>query len=98
MHSDVGGSYRDGTPEGQVLYEGFDVGFATASRSQLLDVGWGTEDEIVLSVFSTNDSECATLSGMRPMLSNHYSKIPLHLMARAARNMGIVFREESEKK
>ena len=92
-HSDVGGSYRDGKPEAQVLYEGSDVSFATAYRSQLLDVGWGTEDEITLKVITGVDGDYATLSVSRPTLSNHYSKIPLNLMARAARNKGIVFRE-----
>ena len=97
VHSDVGGSYRNGTPEGQVLYEGSDVKFATAYRSLLLDVGWGTEDEITLKDFSTMDSDFVRLSVMRPALSHHYSKIPLNLMARAARNKGIVFKDEIER-
>lgn len=90
-HSDVGGSYNDATPEDHVLYEGPAVATAAADRNYFIHAGWGTAEEIRFTDFSSPEQDHARLAVTRAAISNHYSKIALNLMAKYAREKGIVF-------
>ena len=92
VHSDVGGSYRDAAPEAHALYSGSDAQAAAEDRVQLRAAGWFGEREITLKEFRSGEDDFVTLTVTRARISNHYSRIPLHIMASAARENGIVFR------
>lgn len=96
VHSNVGGSYNDAVPEAHTLYAGSNVSATAQYRAQLIAGGWGTEEEITQDL--TNEDSYVTLRVSRPAISNHYSKIPLHIMARAAREQGIVFKPNLDRK
>ena len=81
---------------------------ANKDRAQLIAAGWYQEDEIfvepVLSKNSEGEEEViwATLrvhrSGKKPVgISNTYSRIPLHIMVKKARNKQIVFKDKLDR-
>ena len=92
-HSDVGGGYVDGAGEQKAIARG-----SRARMEQLADKlvheGWCERDQLsietpltaYLSIHSA--LTVRTLNVDRPRLSNHYSYIPLHLMADAAAEHG----------
>ena len=110
-HSDVGGGYRDTQPEtltlrgtqnaSGVLLQGNypSLGEAERERAQLIEAGWYTEQEIFVDPVLGDDGEVrwARLWVTRGPLSNQYSKIPLHIMARQARAKGMVFKDDLDR-
>lgn len=106
-HADIGGGYRDAAPEKQVLrgssglidiilqgnYPTMEV--AEQERAQHIAAGWYREDEIfVVPVVDDNgETRWARLWVKRAAISNKYSLIPLHIVARYARGKGIEFEE-----
>jgi len=100
VHSDVGGSYRDNSPDGldgnekqlEIFYaRGNDSeARALAEKQRLIDSGWYKEDEIELktrtrsSFKSRMKRKSASLYAGRAKVSNQYSRIPLQIMAELA--------------
>ena len=118
-HSDIGGGYRDASPEKQVLLgstgivadvllQGSDATAQAIEQDKLQHIaaGWYREQEITVE----NHDHYVQAEGMDPLLverrvltvkraaiSNQYSKIPLHIMARYARGKGIEFKGKFDK-
>lgn len=97
VHSDVGGSYCNAKPEEHAIYAGRDAQRAAEDRAQLLAAGWFREREITLNEFGSIEEDFVTLRVNRATISNGYSRIPLHIMARFARDNGIVFRNDLDR-
>lgn len=89
VHSDIGGSYKDNMTENQVIFDGMESA-ADDDRSQLIKSGWYRKHEIELKPYAVDAySSYAILTVNRPGISNRYSRIPLHIMARFARENDI---------
>lgn len=90
VHSDVGGSYREGASEDHDVYwtMGADaLDKANREKEDLVAAGWYEESEITLdqSYLGRRDTLQVNLHAKRSGISNLYSRIPLHLMAKYAR-------------
>ncbi|MBL1260420.1 MAG: DUF2235 domain-containing protein, partial [Thiotrichaceae bacterium] len=89
VHSDVGGSYRDASEEDMVVYKARRESEASAERERLIAAGWYRADEITLKqVRSKIGRATVHLQVKRSGIRHHYSRIPLHIMARFARESG----------
>ncbi len=100
VHSDIGGSYNNAEVENQIIYDSFDYEEAKKDQQNLIDAGWFKTDEIEL-IQSDDDDEIAStvqLKINRSIEYNHYSRIPLHIMAKFARESGIDIKSKLEKK
>ena len=84
VHSDVGGSYCDGKPEKHMIYYGPES-IARRDREDLIRAGWFTEKEITLTTMEDEDWTDAVVEVDRVEVSSQYSRIPLHIMAKFAR-------------
>ena len=107
VHSDIGGGYRAAASENQCLLEYVDIveGLPHGSNltatdierdmRQLIAAGWyrvgvaARKDEIRV--------ERRSLLAERSNIGNGYSQIPLHIMARHARDKGLVLKGSFEK-
>jgi len=85
VHSDIGGGYRDEAEEEMVIYKTHHAEEAAAERERLIAAGWYRADEITLQKRLTSVHLQVKRSGIR----HHYSRIPLHIMARFARENGV---------
>ena len=89
VHSDIGGSYRDNALEEQVIYDGSEH-VAKRDREDLIKAGWYKEHEIKIETYMVDEyTTNAMLTVTRPDISNKYSRIPLHVMARFAKESDI---------
>lgn len=96
VHSDIGGSYNDKIIENQVIFDG-EESAAAEDRGQLIESGWYKEHEIELEAYAIDEYDTyATVTVTRPDISNQYSKIPLHIMARFARESEINIKRKLE--
>lgn len=99
VHADIGGSYRDNGTERQVILDAWGLHSSWAEgerdRNQLIAAGWYRDNEITLE-YSGEEDESATLHVLRKGIRNHYSRIPLQLMARFARENGVELRGKLE--
>lgn len=95
VHSDIGGGYRDEATEELVIYRGgeFDLTEAEKDRQRLIDAGWYQPDEIVLEHIDFEGGGDVWVSVNRAGIRNHYSRIPLQLMVRYARDEKLTFRK-----
>jgi len=91
VHSDIGGSYNDGEVEQQIIYDSFDIEEAKQDRQNLIDAGWFKPEEIELIETVDYDDIGSTvqLKINRTVKYNHYSRIPLHIMTKYARESEI---------
>lgn len=104
-HSDIGGGYRDNGAEEQVLRRNkyniagaqpFEEDEGLKDRAQLMAAGWYKDEEITL--LHDNMTGHPTVLGVsRQSIANHYSRIPLHLMAGYARESEINILEKIER-
>lgn len=106
VHSDVGGSYRDGASEDQKIY------WSMSSRSEekvnehrqaLIDAGWYRDNELIVKTYFRNRGKSrrvkvAVLHARRDSISNQYSRIPLHIMADFARENKIEIKNVIQRK
>ena len=101
VHSDIGGGYRDNAKEDQDVHWSFDQKSAEEDRSYLIAAGWYTEKELTLKKSSHRRGKHqvreVTLNAKRENLKNHYSRIPLHIMARLARESKISINSKLER-
>lgn len=106
VHSDVGGSYRDGQPETQDVYWTMGENArekAEQEMTRLVAAGWFTREELKLTESRLDRAggkasiKEANLNGSRASISNMYSRIPLHLMARYAKEQAIDFKEDLQR-
>lgn len=99
VHSDVGGSYRDGKSESLTIY--WATGFsaeekAKAEKDNLIKAGWYKDDELTIKINMRTRAggkvriKVATMHAKRESISNQYSRIPLSVMAAFARDNKIV--------
>lgn len=90
VHSDVGGGYRDASDENAYLFRGTRTQ-AEQDMQNLINLGWYKESDFTLTDVTYDDPEegetylYTKLTAHRKQLRNAYSRIPLHLMAEAAR-------------
>ncbi len=86
VHADVGGSYRDGFGEDQVVFWATNIvdarQQAEAEKARLVAAKWYQAEK--LSVIRVSLST-VILTAKRDTISNRYSRIPLQIMARFAR-------------
>ncbi len=111
VHSDIGGSYRDGASEMQDIYQTWAWGMAQCrqqaeyEKQRLLASGWYKEPEITITEYPSmevgdagnNDLDQAILSVKRASISNQYSRIPLHIMADFATEHKVMFKPRLKK-
>ncbi|WP_086930353.1 T6SS phospholipase effector Tle1-like catalytic domain-containing protein [Agarilytica rhodophyticola] len=99
VHSDIGGGYRDGHGEDLVIRESHSEAELNRDRADLMAQGWYHDQEITvvkpfISTMSMGYGYMAPpipgkITVTRQSISNHYSRIPLRIMARFARENGI---------
>uniref|UniRef100_UPI0039A5DC86 T6SS phospholipase effector Tle1-like catalytic domain-containing protein n=1 Tax=Ornithobacterium rhinotracheale TaxID=28251 RepID=UPI0039A5DC86 len=83
VHSDVGGSYEEGEP-----YNPQNIGFSIIKsdlellRKELINQGWFKDEEIFIEQNFWSVGGKYNLKGNRFRVSNQYSYISLHIMAR----------------
>jgi len=105
VHSDVGGSYRDGASEDQDIYWTMGVhGEEEAGKQieELVAAGWYTKNEITLkrSIHDRGGKHTVkevNLHATRNGIHSHYSRIPLHIMAKYARDNNIIFKGDLDR-
>ncbi|MNE19919.1 hypothetical protein D3C80_1130190 [compost metagenome] len=85
VHSDVGGSYNDGTEVVKAIEKNFKEKLEKLSE-KLVDSAWYLKDQLEISFFGPKHE----LKGTRN-LKNSYSYIPLHFMAEAAIEQNVPF-------
>jgi len=96
VHSDVGGSYREGNgfgDENMVVFEGTQQQ-SQQDRKWLIDRGWYKADEITEHAFSYDEigkPELVQLKVERTGIKNAYCLIPLKIMASYAEESGISY-------
>jgi len=102
VHADIGGSYRNGLDEDQWVFwrkNIFSAGKqAEAEKARLVAANWYKAEELTLIRI---DLDTVIISAKRSNISNRYSQIPLHIMARLARETdctesSIVFEDKLE--
>ena len=106
-HSDVGGGYRDASPERHVLRDtrrAYGVELqgrcetleaAEADRQRLIEAGWYHPHEIHAAPIENGAG--ARVWATRASLANGYSKIPLNIMARVAKEEGLTLKDSFQK-
>ena len=105
VHSDVGGSYRDGKGEKLTIY--WTMGptaqeKAEAEKQNLIKAGWYKDAELTIKTNIQSRAggkvkiKEAALHAERESISNQYSRIPLQIMARFARDNKILLAEKLE--
>lgn len=104
VHSDIGGGYRapqpDRTSEQKMgIYWTMNKKNAENERKRLIDSGWYKENEIDIIHFPSMDVSGIdeyVIEASRETISNHYSRIPLHIMVRFARESGVSIKRKLE--
>ncbi|MBL1259852.1 MAG: DUF2235 domain-containing protein [Thiotrichaceae bacterium] len=99
VHSDIGGSYREGAGEDQDIYWSMDDNGeekAQAEVTALTQAGWYKANELTITTNPQAHGDLyafteVNLRARRSNISNQYSRIPLHIMARFARDSGLTF-------
>jgi hypothetical protein len=105
VHSDVGGSYRDGASEDQDIYWTMGAQAEEETKKQieeLVAAGWYTKDELKVkqSLHERGAKHIVkevNLHAKRSSIHNHYHRIPLHTMAKFAREEKIVLNPRLDK-
>ena len=100
VHSDIGGGYRDDDKEKeQPIFSCNNRNEAEKELERLVDAGWyrlrdkDDKKEIFISPeFSSEALEYTELRVNRTGIKNHYSRIPLQIMAKEARKNGMVLK------
>lgn len=95
VHSDIGGGYNMTETEDLLLFHGGLAHLDALERDRrwLIAAGWfRAEGELIVS------KSAVTLHGKRVVRSNHYSRIPLKLMAEFARKEGVHIGQGLERK
>lgn len=98
VHSDIGGSYVDNSAEEQVVFHG-PQWMAVQDREALIASGWYQPHEIDLIELPSGPhglSINAMVTVKREGIRNHYSRIPLHIMANFARENAINIKTKLE--
>lgn len=113
VHSDIGGGYRDDSPEKEVIFRG-SRNFAKEDMTRLMSEGWyknkpssstntsyDDKDEIDIKVYremhEKNPVMIAETHVRRESISNYYSRIALHLMSEYSRKHKIKIKHQLER-
>lgn len=113
VHSDIGGGYRDGRGEKLTLYKSYSRDEVEADRDNLIAIGWYREGEIRIDEpievpfnpgygvpgvgYAQPLPQKFKLRVNRESISNHYSKIALHIMADFSRKAKINIKSRLER-
>jgi uncharacterized protein (DUF2235 family) len=82
VHSDIGGGYREGSPEFiNELFADSERSAVEARKALLISEGWFLPNELFIS---TQVENFFKLRGFRKQISNQYCLIPLHFMGELA--------------
>lgn len=104
VHSDIGGSYRDGEGEDEDIYwtaqeNGLDM--ANEQIDELIGLGWYKEGELTLKrndqLRNKHTIREVNVRAKRKSISNMYSRITLYIMKEFAENSKIKFDNEFER-
>ena len=102
VHSDIGGGYRDNTSENLKIYKTTIASRAEKEKQRLVESGWYNDNELDLlkkwvRVDGKRNKLRVALKTNRGNISNKYSRIPLHIMTKYARNKKININKELDK-
>ena len=93
VHSDIGGSYVDGSSEEFIIYKSYSKKKAENEMDRLIDSGWYKKNEINLEVKKQKRHHTsitkAKLLVSKKNIGNKYSRIPLNIMGDFAGETGI---------
>lgn len=104
VHSDIGGGYRapikgKSAEKEMGIYWTMNRQSAEQEKKRLVDSGWYKENEVKIIHIPSMDTsgfDDYTVEVTREQISNDYSRIPLHIMARFARESGVSIKEKLE--
>ena len=98
VHSDIGGGYRESASEDSMgIYRTMSEKSAEKEKARLIESGWYDKNEIKTVHFPAIDSselDEYVIEVSRKKISNHYSRIPLHIMARFGQESGVCLTDE----
>lgn len=103
VHSDIGGSYRDDAMEHHDIFWSMSHNGAEEAERQcqaLIEAGWYKAQELKIKASWSQAASAKhgvreiNVQATRGPINNHYSRIPLHIMARFVREEKIVLMEE----
>lgn len=106
VHSDIGGSYREGANEDHDIFWTMSAsGADDANRhcQELIQQGWYKEGELTIaeSRYQAGGGKHSVrevnVRAKRGPIGNQYSRIPLHIMARFVREEGLSFTSRLDK-
>jgi len=98
VHSDIGGDYRDEASEAMVIYKALLAEDVTIERDRLIATGWYKANELSLKHIPPKIGLAEVhLEANRNGIRHHYSRIPLHIMTRFARESGIDVKDKLER-
>lgn len=105
VHSDVGGSYREGASENHDVY--WTMGKqgekkVQKQKEELVAAGWYKADELTIQQSShmhggRHNVKEVNLHAERSNISNQYSRIPLHIMVKFTRKNKIIIKSKLER-
>ncbi len=102
VHSDIGGGYRDNGNENEMIYEDYGYSRQDAEKdlNERLASGWFKPEEIVLTYepgYENDESDDnSVINVIKKDISNKYSRIPLHIMTKYARENKVKFKRKLE--
>ncbi|MBI1425476.1 MAG: hypothetical protein GC149_18730 [Gammaproteobacteria bacterium] len=98
VHSDVGGSYRDGVGEDEDIFwtmSADGMRLAEEQVAELINAGWYNKDELKIKqnnqLRNKHTVNEVNVHASRKKISNMYSRIPLHVMLNFAKDSKLKF-------
>lgn len=102
VHSDIGGGYRDNVTEQQEIFKSHSSGSVENEKKRLIEAGWYKEHELeitsrwVRGAAGKRNKHKVSLRCTRESISNHYSRIPLHLMVKYSKENDLNFKRKMD--
>ena len=103
VHSDIGGGYRDNATEKLKIFKTSRLSSAENEKKRLIELGWYQDDELdilkrwVKDPGGKRNKLKVALVTNRENILNHYSKIPLHIMVKYAKENKLEFVDKLER-
>lgn len=97
-HSDIGGGYRAPvagklSEDEKPIFQSLSLQTTEAEKKRLIDSGWYNDNELnIVAHALRGHRKRYVIEVTRASISNEYSKIPLHLMAKYAKESGITLK------
>jgi len=103
VHSDIGGGYRDNASENSKIYKSSRLSKVENEKKRLIELGWYQDNELdilkrwVKDPGGKRNKLKVALVTNRENILNHYSKIPLHIMVKYAKENKLEFVDKLER-